>query len=89
MLSSWNAVLQLRETRVVLGFNGADEPDPIVDSVDCRSANMGRALGPSKDGPRSTLRRATEHLDGPRPEHGVSSFTLYTGVRGPDRRKRW
>ena len=54
MLSSWNAVLQLRETRVVLGFNGADEPDPIVDSVDCRSANMGRALGPSKDGPPST-----------------------------------
>ena len=54
MLSSWNAVLQLRETWDVLGLNGADEPDPIVDSVECRSANMGRALGPSKDGPRST-----------------------------------
>ena len=54
MLSSWNAVLQLRETRDVLGLNGADEPDSNVDSVECRSANMGRALGPSKDGPPST-----------------------------------
>ena len=49
-------MLQLRETRVVLGFNGADEPDPIVDSVDCRSANMSRALG------GATTRAWTLHL---------------------------